>query len=183
MLELASYVTGPYAAALLADMGADVIKVEEPGQGDPFRSWGEQGIAPTFRGVNYSKRSIAVDLRIERGREIVKRLVQSADVFIENFRPGAVERLGLGYEDVRKLNERIVYCSISGFGSEGPYRDRPGYDTIGQALSGLLGLLTDLDAPKPMGVSLSDHITGVFAAYGVLAALVGRERTGKGRKI
>ena len=183
VVELASYVTGPYAAALLADMGADVIKVEEPGQGDPFRSWGEQGIAPTFRGVNYSKRSIAVDLRDERGREVVRRLVGRADVFIENFRPGAVERLGLGYDDVRALNERLVYCSISGFGSDGPYRDRPGYDTIGQALSGLLGLLTDLDAPKPMGVSLSDHITGVFAAYGILAALVGRERTGKGRRI
>ena len=175
--------TGPYAAALLADMGADVIKVEEPGQGDPFRSWGEQGIAPTFRGVNYSKRSVAIDLRTDGGRDIARRLAQRADVFIENFRPGAVERLGLGYADLRATNERLVYCSISGFGSVGPYRDRPGYDTIGQALSGLLGLLTDLDAPQPMGVSLSDHLTGVFAAYGILAALVGRERSGKGRKI
>ena len=175
--------TGPYAAALLADMGADVIKVEEPGQGDPFRSWGEQGIAPTFRGVNYSKRSVAIDLRTDGGRDIARRLAQRADVFIENFRPGAVERLGLGYADLRATNERLVYCSISGFGSAGPYRDRPGYDTIGQALSGLLGLLTDLDAPQPMGVSLSDHLTGVFAAYGILAALVGRERSGKGRKI
>jgi formyl-CoA transferase len=164
-------------------MGADVVKIEEPGSGDPFRSWGEHGIAPTFRGVNYSKRSVAVDLRTERGKEVVRRLASRADAFIENFRPGAVERLGLGYDEVRKTNGRIVYCSISGFGSSGPYRDRPGYDTIGQALSGLLGLLTDLDDPKPMGVSLSDHITGVFAAYGLLAALVGRERTGKGRKI
>jgi formyl-CoA transferase len=133
--------------------------------------------------VNYSKRSLAVDLRGDRGREVVRRLVRTADVFVENFRPGAVDRLGLGYGDVRALNERIVYCSISGFGSDGPYRDRPGYDTIGQALSGLLGLLTDLDDPKPMGVSLSDHITGVFAAYGILAALVGREHTGQGRRI
>ncbi len=183
VVEAASYVTGPYAAALLADMGADVVKVEEPGQGDPFRSWGELGIAPTFRGVNYSKRSIAVDLRSPRGREVVLRLVRNADVFIENFRPGAAERIGIGYEDLRAVNERLVYCSISGFGSHGPYRDRPGYDTIGQALSGLLGLLTDLDDPKPMGVSLSDHVTGVFAAYGILGALVGRERTGRGRKI
>lgn len=183
VVEAASYVTGPYAAALLADMGADVVKVEEPGQGDPFRSWGEMGIAPTFRGVNYSKRSIAVDLRSPRGREIVLRLVRKADVFIENFRPGAAERIGIGYEDLRAVNERLVYCSISGFGSHGPYRDRPGYDTIGQALSGLLGLLTDLDDPKPMGVSLSDHVTGVFAAYGILGALVGRERSGRGRKI
>jgi len=190
VLELASYVTGPYAAALLADMGADIVKVEEPGQGDPFRSWvppggskGEAGIAPTFRGVNYSKRSIAVDLRQPRGREVVVRLVRAADVLVENFRPGTLERLGLGYDDVSAANPRIVYCSISGFGTDGPYRDRPGYDTIGQALSGLLGLLTDLDDPRPVGVSLSDHITGVFAAYGILAALVGRERTGRGRKV
>ncbi len=183
VLELASYVTGPYAAALLADMGADVVKVEEPGQGDPFRSWGEAGIAPTFRGVNYSKRSIAVDLRHARGREVIMRLVAGADVLVENYRPGTLERLGLGYDDVSSANPRIVYCSISGFGTEGPYRDRPGYDTIGQALSGLLGLLTDLDDPRPMGVSLSDHITGVFAAYGILAALVGRERSGRGRKV
>jgi crotonobetainyl-CoA:carnitine CoA-transferase CaiB-like acyl-CoA transferase len=183
VVEVASYVTGPYAASLLADMGADVIKVEPPGQGDPFRSWGEMGIAPTFRGVNYSKRSIALDLRSPKGREVVTRLVQNADVFIENFRPGAAERLGIGYDDLRAVNERLVYCSISGFGSSGPYRDRPGYDTIGQALSGLLGLLTDLDDPQPMGVSLSDHVTGVFAAYGILGALVGRERTGRGRKV
>ncbi len=190
VLEAASYVTGPYAASLLADMGADVVKVEEPGKGDPFRGWvpagaseAEIGIAPTFKGVNYSKRSITVDLRSPRGREIVLRLARDADVFIENFRPGAAERLGIGYADLSAVNERLVYCSISGFGSHGPYRDRPGYDTIGQALSGLLGLLTDLDDPKPMGVSLSDHMTGVFAAYGILGALVGRERTGRGRKV
>ncbi|MBU6423074.1 MAG: CoA transferase [Chloroflexota bacterium] len=183
VVEAASYVTGPYAAALLADMGADVVKVEPLGQGDPFRSWGEMGIAPTFRGVNYSKRSIAVDLRSPQGREIVVRLARNADVFIENYRPGAAERLGLGYDDLSAINARLVYCSISGFGSQGPYRDRPGYDTIGQALSGLLGLLTDLDHPQPMGVSLSDHMTGVFAAYGILGALVGRERTGRGRKV
>ncbi len=183
VLELASYVTGPYAAALLADMGANVLKIEERSDGDPFRSWGQGSIAPTFRGVNFSKRSLAVDLRKPRGREIALRLARDADVFIENFRPGAVERLGLGYETLREVNPGLVYCSISGFGAEGPYRDRPGYDTIGQALSGLLGLLTDLDDPKPMGVSLSDHITGVFAAYAILAALVGRERTGKGRKV
>ncbi|MDE3112621.1 MAG: CoA transferase [Chloroflexota bacterium] len=183
VVEAASYVTGPYAASLLADMGADVVKVEEPGHGDPFRSWGELGIAPTFRGVNYSKRSITIDMRSPRGREIVLRLAREADVFIENFRPGAAERLGIGYADLGAVNPRIVYCSISGFGSHGPYRDRPGYDTIGQALSGLLGLLTDLDHPQPMGVSLSDHVTGVFAAYGILGALVGRERTGRGRKV
>lgn len=183
VLDLTRLLPGAFCTMLMADMGADVIKIEPPGHGDPFRSWGEMGIAPTFRGVNYSKRSIAVDLRSTKGREVAQRLARGADVFIENFRPGAAERLGIGFDELRAVNERLVYCSISGFGGIGPYRDRPGYDTIGQALSGLLGLLTDLDDPQPMGVSLSDHVTGVFAAYGILGALVGRERTGRGRKV
>ena len=183
VVELASYVTGPYASALLADMGADVVKVEERTQGDPFRGWGKGGYSPTFRSVNRGKRSVGLDLRTEAGREVMGRLVERADVFIENFRPGVVERLGFGYEAVAARNPRVVYCSISGFGSSGPYRDRPGYDTVGQAMSGLLGLLTDLEQPLPMGISLSDHITGMFACYGVLAALVGRSVTGEGRRI
>ncbi len=183
VVELANYVTGPYAAALLADMGADVVKVEERTQGDPFRGWGKGGYSPTFRSVNRGKRSLGVDLRKEAGRAVVLALTDRADVLIENYRPGVVDRLGLGYEAVAARNQRIVYCSISGFGSRGPYRDRPGYDTVGQAMSGLLGLLTDLDAPRPMGISLSDHITGVFACYGILAALVGRGISGAGRRV
>jgi len=183
VVELANYVTGPYAAALLADMGADVVKVEERTQGDPFRGWGKGGYSPTFRSVNRGKRSLGVDLRKEAGRAVVLALTDRADVLIENYRPGVVDRLGLSYEAVAARNQRIVYCSISGFGSSGPYRDRPGYDTVGQAISGLLGLLTDLDAPRPMGISLSDHITGVFACYGILAALVGRGISGAGRRV
>jgi crotonobetainyl-CoA:carnitine CoA-transferase CaiB-like acyl-CoA transferase len=183
VLEMASYVTGPYASALLADMGADVIKVEERTRGDPFRGWGQGGISPTFRSVNRGKRSLAIDLRTAAGRTAVEALADRADVLVENYRPGVVERLGLGYEPVRARNLRIVYCSISGFGSSGPYRDRPGYDTVGQAMSGLLGLLTDLEAPKPMGISLSDHITGIFACTGILAALVGRAESGRGRRV
>lgn len=183
VVELASYVTGPYAAALLADMGADVVKVEERTQGDPFRGWGTGGYSPTFRSVNRGKRSLGLDLRTEAGRGVALALADRADVLVENYRPGVVDRLGLGYDAVAARNPRIVYCSISGFGSTGPYRDRPGYDTVGQAMSGLLGLLTDLDTPRPMGISLSDHITGVFACYGILAALVGRGSTGAGRLI
>lgn len=182
-MELASYVTGPYAAALLADMGAEVIKVEERTEGDAFRNWGLGGYSATFRSVNRSKRSLALDIRKAEGRAILLELARKADVLLENFRPGSAERLGFGYDTVKAMNPGIVYCSISGFGSEGPYRDRPGYDTVGQALSGLLSLLTDMKDPKPMGISLSDHLTGVFACYGILAALVGRAATGQGTKV
>ena len=183
VVELASYVTGPYAAVLLAEMGAGVVKIEERAGGDPFRGWGRGGYSPTFRSVNRGKRSLGLDLRTDAGREIALALADRSDVLIENYRPGAVERLGLGHDVVSARNPRLVYCSISGFGSSGPYRDRPGYDTVGQAMSGLLGLLTDFEAPRTMGISLSDHITGVFACYGILAALVGRSVTGVGRRV
>lgn len=183
VVELASYVTGPYAAVLLAELGADVVKIEQRAKGDPFRGWGEDGYSPTFRSVNRGKRSIALDLRAPAGREVALDLGATADVVIENFRPGVVDRLGVGYEAMRARNERLVYCSISGFGARGPYRDRPGYDTVGQAMSGLLSLLTDLDHPRVMGISLADHLTGLQASHGVLAALVGRGATGRGRRI
>ena len=183
VVELASYVTGPHAAALLADMGADVIKVEERTQGDPFRGWGSGGYSPTFRSCNRGKRSLGVDLRKPDGQKIVADLAARADVLIENYRPGVLDKFGLDYDAVSASNPRIVYCSISGFGSSGPYRDRPGYDTVGQAMSGLLGMTTDFEAPVTMGISFSDHITGEAAAYGVLAALVGRGSSGKGRRV
>jgi formyl-CoA transferase len=183
VLELASYVTGPHASALLADMGADVIKVEERTQGDPFRGWGSGGYSPTFRSCNRGKRSLGIDLRKPEGRRVVADLADRADVLVENYRPGVLDRLGLGYDVVADRNPRIVYCSISGFGASGPYRDRPGYDTVGQAMSGLLGLTTDFEAPVTMGISFSDHITGEAAAYGILAALVGRGATGRGRRV
>jgi formyl-CoA transferase len=183
VVELASYVTGPYAAVLLAELGADVVKVEERTKGDPFRGWGDDGYSPTFRSVNRGKRSLAVDLRTAEGRDIVLDLGASADVVIENFRPGVADRLGVGYSAMRARNERLVYCSISGFGSTGPYRDRPGYDTVGQAMSGLLSLLTDLEQPRVMGISLADHLTGLQASHGILAALVGRGASGSGRRI
>jgi crotonobetainyl-CoA:carnitine CoA-transferase CaiB-like acyl-CoA transferase len=183
VVELANYVTGPYAAALLADMGASVVKVEEPTQGDPFRGWGRGGYSPTFRSVNRGKRSLGVDVRAPAGREILLELLDRADVFIENLRPGAVDRLGAGWATLHARNPRLVMCSISGFGSSGPYRDRPGYDTVGQAMSGLLGLLTDFERPQPMGISLSDHVTGQYAAVATLGALIGRGATGEGRLV
>jgi formyl-CoA transferase len=183
IIEIASYVTGPFASQLLADMGADVIKIEEPKRGDPFRGWGEKNYSATFCSLNRNKRSFTLDLRQDEAREIVLKLAAQSDVLIQNFRPGVMEKRGLGYEDVRKINPKLVYCSISGFGPKGPYRDMPGYDTIGQARSGLLSLLTDPGNPQGMGVSFSDHLTGMYASYGVLAALVNRMLTGQGQLV
>ena len=183
VIEMSSYVTGPFAGAMLSDLGADVIKVEEPGKGDPFRGWGDRLYSATFCSLNRNKRSITLDIRQDECRDILLRFLAAADVFIENFRPGTLAKRGLGYETVRELNPKIVYCSISGFGHTGPYRDRPGYDTVGQAMSGLLSLLTDPGDPKGMGLSFSDHLTGFYACYGILGALVNRLITGQGQKV
>jgi crotonobetainyl-CoA:carnitine CoA-transferase CaiB-like acyl-CoA transferase len=183
VLEIANYLTGPFAAMLLADLGAEVIKVEARDGGDPFRGWEEHGYSSNFRCVNRNKRSIALDLHSEQGREILFRLTEKSDVLIENHRPGVMQRLGMDYASVARRNPRIIYCSISGFGEVGPAADLPGYDTIGQARSGLLSLLTDLSDPRPVGISLSDHITGLYAVYGILAALHARQRTGMGQEV
>ena len=183
IVEAASYVTGPSASQLLADMGAAVIKIEEPKRGDPFRGWGDRNYSATFCSLNRNKKSITLDLRIDEAREIARKLATGADVIIENFRPGVMDKRGLGYETVKALNPKIVYCSISGFGQTGPYRDMPGFDTIGQARSGLLSLLTDPGKPQGMGISFSDHLTGMYACYGVLAALVNRSITGEGQRV
>ncbi|MET0583481.1 MAG: CoA transferase [Candidatus Binatia bacterium] len=183
VVEAASYVTGPFASQLLADMGAEVVKIEEPKRGDPFRGWGERNYAATFCSLNRNKKSITLDLRIDAGRDIALRLASEADVLIQNFRPGVMEKRGLGYDDIKKLNSKIVYCSISGFGPTGPYRDMPGYDTVGQARSGLLSLLTDPGKPQGMGISFSDHLTGMYACYGVLSALMNRMLSGEGQHV
>ncbi len=183
VVEITNYVAGPFAGLLLADMGADVVKVEMPPLGDPYRAWESGTYSSTFYAHNRNKRSILVDLRTPRGLEVVRALAQQADVLIENSRVGAMERLGLGYEALRETNPRLIYCSITGFGSTGPYIERPGYDTLGQAMSGLLSQLTDLDRPEAMGISLSDHLAGSYAAYGILGALMARERTGEGQRV
>jgi formyl-CoA transferase len=183
VLELASYVTGPFAALLLADLGADVVKIEQPGQGDPFRGWGEKLYSATFCSLNRNKKSVTLDIRRDEGRDIFLKLAAGSDIVIENFRPGTMEKRGLGYEAIQALNPKVIYCSISGFGQKGPYRDLPGYDTIGQAMSGLLSLLTDPEKPQGMGISFSDHLTGIYACYGILGALVHRMITGEGQRV
>jgi crotonobetainyl-CoA:carnitine CoA-transferase CaiB-like acyl-CoA transferase len=183
IVEVANYITGPYASMLLADLGAEVIKVEIPGTGDPFRGWGGNGYTPTFCSINRNKKSLSLNVQKPAGKDVFRRLAEKADVVIENLRPGVLDELGLGYDAVSAANPRIIYCSISGYGADGPYRDRPGYDTIGQAMGGLLGVLTDMDAPRPVGSSLSDLLTGMFACYAVQGALFSRERTGKGQKV
>jgi formyl-CoA transferase len=183
VLEFASYVSGPYAGMLLGDLGAQIIKIEDPKSGDPFRGWGAADYSATFGSVNRNKKSVILDLKSAEGVAAARALAAKADVIIENYRTGTMDRLGLGWEELSKANPRLIYCSITGFGTSGPYAQRPGYDTVGQAMGALLSVLTDLDDPKPMGVSLSDHLTGIMAAYGVLGALMARERTGKGQRI
>ncbi len=183
VLEFASYVSGPYAGMMLGDLGAEVIKVEDPKSGDPFRGWGAADYSATFGSVNRNKKSIILNLKSTEGVAAAIALTEEADVLIENFRPGTMDRLGLGYEKLSAINPRLVYCSVTGFGGTGPYAKRPGYDTVGQAMGGLLSVLTDLESPKGMGISLSDHLTGMMAAYGCLGALAARERTGKGQHV
>ncbi len=183
ILEMANYISGPFAAMLLADLGATVIKIEIPGQGDPFRGWGDVPYSPTFCSLNRNKQSLSLNVQEPQGKEIFMKLARDANVIIENMRPGVLDRMGIGYEAVRAVNEKIVYCSISGYGSDGPYSERPGYDTIGQAMGGLMSVLTDIDDPKGMGASLSDLLTGLYACYAVQGALIGRERKGIGQKV
>ena len=183
IIEMANYITGPLASMLLADLGAEVTKIEMPGQGDPFRGWGDDAYSPTFCILNRNKRSLTLNIQEPEGKAIYLRLARDADVVIENMRPGVLDRMGLGYEAVRAENPGVVYCAISGFGSDGPYRDKPGYDTIGQAMGGLLGVLTDRASPRGAGASLSDHLTGLYACYAIQGALIGRERNGVGQKV
>ncbi len=179
IVEQGTFITGPCAGMMLADLGADVIKVESP-EGDPYRSYQGEHYSPHFQAYNRNKRSIALDLKESSERKLFDGLVAQADVFIQNFRPGTAARLGAGHERLRGLNPRLIYASISGFGSSGPYADRPSYDSVAQALSGFLSVVVDPSRPRFLGPALADAITGIYAAYGVLGALVQRGRTGVG---
>jgi crotonobetainyl-CoA:carnitine CoA-transferase CaiB-like acyl-CoA transferase len=184
VVECATFVTGPYAAALLADLGARVIKIESPPEGDPYRYFApDPYFSFNFAHLNRNKQSVVLDLKDRKGIEICLELIKTADVLVENFRPGTAERLGVGYETVRRINPRVVYCSISAFGQSGPRADKPGFDTLGQAMSGLLSLCGDADDPKVMGMAFSDYVTGLSAAYGILGALWARERSGAGCRV
>lgn len=185
VLDLTSYIAGPFATMLLGDLGAEIIKIEQPGTGDMFRRWDKEPAlySPLFRSFNRNKKSVTLNLASVQGMKVFASLVETADVIVENFRPGVVDRLRVNFETMLAINPRIVYCSISAFGQTGPYRNNPGYDTIGQALSGLLSLLTDVRSPQGPGVPFSDHLGGLYGCYGILAALMARERTGRGQKV
>ncbi|WP_454288747.1 CaiB/BaiF CoA transferase family protein [Rhizobium arsenicireducens] len=183
VIEMGTYITGPAAAMQLADLGADVIKVERPGEGDPFRAFKGGLYSPHFQTYNRNKRSIALDTRKPEDLGVFHELITSADVFIQNFRPGVAEKVGAGAADLHKLNPALVYCAISGFGTSGPARDRPTYDTVAQAASGFLRLLTPPERPRVIGPALADAVTGHYAATGILAALIERGQTGKGRRL
>jgi crotonobetainyl-CoA:carnitine CoA-transferase CaiB-like acyl-CoA transferase len=186
VIDLSRVLAGPYASLLLADMGAEVIKVEEPGRGDDTRAWPpfQGGEATYFMSVNRGKKSLTLDLKHAEGKAVLRRLLDGADVLLENFRPGTLERLGFGYAAARALNPRLVYCSISGFGESGPEAGRPGYDLIVQGESGIMDLTGFPDGPPvKVGNSIADLAAGTMAAHGIVLALFARERTGEGQKV
>jgi crotonobetainyl-CoA:carnitine CoA-transferase CaiB-like acyl-CoA transferase len=186
VIDVSRYLSGPTLTMLLADLGADVIKVESLPRGDPARESGpfQEGESVYYMASNRNKRSIALDLRSPEGREVVLDLLRDADVFVQNFRPGTAEKMGLGVEALRALNPRLVYASISGFGPTEPGAELPGFDQTAQAMSGLMSVTgTDATGPMRVGIAVSDSATGTFAAVGVLAALYERERTGRGRLV
>ncbi|HET7342619.1 MAG TPA: CoA transferase [Methylomirabilota bacterium] len=185
VIDVTQAMAAPFCTLNLGDMGADVIKIEPPGGEDMRRgSVGKNGHAGTFLTMNRSKRGMVVDLKRPEGVEIVRRLVKTADVFVQNYRPGAARRLGVDWDDLRVLNPRLVYCSISGFGATGPYAPRGGYDLIAQGMSGIMSVTGDEDGPPAKsGVPISDLAAGLFGAYGILCALQARERTGAGQLV
>jgi crotonobetainyl-CoA:carnitine CoA-transferase CaiB-like acyl-CoA transferase len=176
VVDLTSYIAGSYAPMMLADMGASVLKVEAL-EGDSFRE------LPGFFGWNRGKRSIAVNLKASEGRDIVRRLAATADVVMENMRPGVVERLGVDYPTLRAINPRLIYSSVTAFGSDGPYRDRPGFDPLLQAMGGVMTLQGFGGPPQYMRIAVTDYYTAALACQAVLAALYARERTGRGQRV
>ena len=183
VVELTTMITGPLAGMLLADLGASVIKIENPDQGDPFRSFRGGLYGGHFISYNRNKRSLAIDLRSDAGKTAFLALIRRSDILIDNFRQGVLDRLSLPSSHLMGINPRLIHASITGFGAGGPYQSRPAYDAVAQALSGMSAQFLDPQNPQVQGPTLSDNITGFYAAYAVLAALFERERTGKGRRI
>jgi crotonobetainyl-CoA:carnitine CoA-transferase CaiB-like acyl-CoA transferase len=186
IIDLSHVYQGPVGTQILADYGADVIKVERPGEGDWSRSWGPyiNGMSTPFVSLNRNKRSVAVNLKAEAGKKIVTQLVQTADVLVHNFRPGVMERLGLGYEDLKVLNPRLIYARSSGWGDEGPYveRGRAGHDMLARAAAGWFQSMVPGELPVPVGPS-ADYPAGLMLALSILMAIVARERTGRGQLV
>lgn len=179
ILDSAHQYPGPYCSMLLGDLGAEVIKVEQPGVGDPARR--SPGF---FKALNRNKKSVTLNLKKTAAQEILKRLVEGADVFTEGFRPGVAQRLGMDYQTLRAVNPRLIYCSISGYGQDGPYRDLPGHDLNYLAMAGILhSIRDDRGDPIPPGIAIGDLSSGMFAVIGIMAALMAREKTGRGQYV
>ncbi len=198
VLDLSRILAGPWASQLLADLGAEVIKVERPGAGDDTRSWGppyaknaageETDVAGYFLSCNRGKKSVAIDITQPQGQALVRRLAAKSDIVLENFKVGGLKKYDLDYESLRAVNPGLIYCSITGFGQDGPYASRAGYDFLIQAMGGLMSITGEPDdvpggGPVKVGVALADVLTGLYAAVGILAALAHRERTGEGQYV
>ena len=187
VVDFTRVLSGPYCTMLLADMGARVIKIEQPDRGDDTRAWGPpfvHGESAYFLSVNRNKESLSLDLKAPAAQEVIAKLLERADVLVENFRPGTMDRLGLGYETLTAAHPRLVYCSISGFGQSGPRRNEPGYDAVMQGEGGLMSITGAADGPPfRLGVAISDIVTGMFAAQGIAMALLARVRSGRGQRV
>ena len=182
VIELGQLIAGPFCGQLLGDMGADVIKVEPPGQGDPMRNWGREGYPLSWSIYARNKRCITANLRETEGQDLIRKLVAEADILLENFRPGTMERWGLGYEDLSKINPGLIMVRVSGYGQTGPYAKRPGYASVGEAMGGLRYVIGEPDrVPSRAGISIGDSLAATYATVGALAALHHREKTGEGQ--
>ncbi|MEK6601095.1 MAG: CaiB/BaiF CoA-transferase family protein [Candidatus Binatota bacterium] len=176
---------GPFCTSILGDMGAEVIKVERPGTGDLIRHWDTavRGLSSGYVWLNRNKRSLTVDVKKEKGREIVYRLIRDCDIFFENYAPGVADRAGLGYETLEKLNPRLIYCSISGYGQDGPYRDIKAYDLLIQGEGGIIATTGYPDKPAKAGIAIADIAAGMYATLGIVLALYQREKSGRGQRV
>jgi len=187
VLDLTRALAGPYCTMMLGDLGAEIIKVESPDGGDDSRSWAPPYIGPEsayFLSCNRNKKSITLNLRTEKAKKILTDLLKVSDVLVENFRPGVITQMGFSYASVRTINPRLIFCSITGFGSKGPDSQKPGFDLIAQGMSGFMSFTGEVGGrPIKVGVAIADINAGMFAAYGILAALYHRERTGQGQMV
>jgi crotonobetainyl-CoA:carnitine CoA-transferase CaiB-like acyl-CoA transferase len=187
VVDCSTFVTGGFCSLMLANQGAEVVKVERPGTGDDIRHSGPpfvDGESPYYWTVNYDKRSVELDLKADAGLAALYDLVESADVFVQNFRPGTADRLGVGYDDLRERSDGLVYCDISAFGATGPWSERPGYDLLVQGMSGIMSVTGEAEGgPVKVGLPQTDLVTAMWAAFGVMGALYRRERTGEGERV
>ncbi|MFQ5903405.1 MAG: CaiB/BaiF CoA transferase family protein [Candidatus Binatia bacterium] len=185
VVSLEAVVSGPFCTSILADMGAEVIKIERPGTGDIIRKWDSavRGLSSGYVWLNRNKRSLSVDVKKKAGREVVHRLVRDADVFFENFAPGVAERLGLGYKKLQALNPRLIYCSLSGYGQDGPYRDVKAYDLLIQGEGGIMATTGYPDRPAKASIPIVDISSGMYSALGIMLALYQREKSGRGQQV